>query len=57
MLIKKKHVYFLIPAVIMKICNPIAELAIPPGIPKKGSKEEMETHPVTAEDKARRRSV
>ena len=41
----------------MKICNPIAELAIPPGISKKGSKEEMETHPVTTEDKARRCSV
>ena len=38
--------YFLIPAVITQIFNPIVELAIPVGIPTKEAKAEMETHPV-----------
>ena len=38
--------YFLIPAVITQIFNPIAELVIPTGIPTKEAKAEMETHPV-----------
>ena len=38
--------YFLIPAVITQIFNPIVELAIPIGIPTKEAKAEMETHPV-----------
>ena len=41
--------YFLIPAVVTQIFNPIAELVIPIGIPTKEVKTEMETHPVTAE--------
>ena len=41
--------YFLIPAVIAQIFNPIAELVIPIGIPTKEAKAEMETHPVIAE--------
>ena len=41
--------YFLIPAVVTQIFNPIAELVIPIGIPTKEVKTEMETHAVTAE--------
>ena len=43
--------YFLIPAVITQIFNPIAELVIPLGIPTKKTKAEMETHPVIVEVK------
>ena len=38
--------YFLIPAIITQIFNPIAEI-----IPTKEAKPEMETHPVTVETK------
>ena len=38
--------YFLIPAVITQIFNPIAELVIPIGISSKEAKAELETHPV-----------
>ena len=38
--------YFLIPAVITQIFNPIVELAIHIGVPTKEAKEEMETYPV-----------
>ena len=38
--------YFLIPAVIPQIFNPVAELLIPTGIPTKEAKAEMEIHPV-----------
>ena len=41
--------YFLIPAAIRKIFNPIGELGIPKGIPNKESIAEMETHPVIVE--------
>ena len=41
--------YFLIPAVITQIFDPIAELVNPIGIPTKEAKAEMETHPVTVE--------
>ena len=41
--------YFLIPAVITQIFNPVAELVIPIGIPTKEAKVEMETHPVILE--------
>ena len=41
--------YFLIPATITKIFNPIAELIIPIGIPTKETKAEMGMHPVTVE--------
>ena len=41
--------YFLIPATIKKIFNPIAELIIPIGIPTKETKAEMGMHPVTVE--------
>ena len=40
--------YFLFPAVITQIFNPIAELAIPIGTPTK-ERAEMEKHPVIAE--------
>ena len=41
--------YFLIPAVITQMFNPIAELVIPRGVPVKEAKSEMETHPVPLE--------
>ena len=49
--------YFLIPAVITQIFNPIAELVIPTGISTKEAKAEMETHPVTAEIKISKFSI
>ena len=49
--------YFLIPAVITQIFNPIVELAIPIGIPTKEAKAEMETHPVIVEPKIRKCSI
>ena len=39
--------YFSIPAVVTQICNPVAELVIPIGIPTKEAKPEKRTHPVT----------
>ena len=41
--------YFLIPAAIAQIFNPITELVIPIGIPSKEAKAEIEIHPVIAE--------
>ena len=41
--------YFLISAVITQICNPIAELVIPIGIPTQEKKAEIETHSVIVE--------
>ena len=35
--------------VIAQIFNPIVELVIPTGTPRKDAKAEMETHPVTVE--------
>ena len=49
--------YFLIPALIVQIFNPIAELVIPVEIPTKEKKAEMETHPVIAEAKIRKCSI
>ena len=46
--------YFLIPAAIAKICNSIAELIIPIGIPIKKVKSEIEKHPVTVKAKIRK---
>ena len=43
--------YFLIPAVIAYIYNPIAELVIPIRILSKEAKAEIELHPVSAEAK------
>ena len=40
------HLYFLIPAVIAQVFNPISEFVIPIGML---TKAEIETHPVTAE--------
>ena len=37
--------YFVIPAVIAQIFNPILELVIPIGIPSKEAKAEIEIHP------------
>ena len=41
--------YFLIPAVITQIFNPIVELAIPTGIPNKEAKADMKTQPIIIE--------
>ena len=41
--------YFLIPAVITQIFNPIVKFAIPIGILTKKAKAGMETHPVIVE--------
>ena len=41
--------YFLIPAFIAKIFNPVAELLIPIRIPTKEAKAEIETNPVIVE--------
>ena len=43
--------YFLIPAAMAEMFNPIAELIIPIGIPIKEAKVEMKTHPVIVEVK------
>ena len=43
--------YFLTPAAMAEIFNPIAELIIPIGIPIKEAKVEMKTHPVIVEVK------
>ena len=51
------NLYFLIPAVIAQIFNPIAELVIPIGIPTKEAKAEIEIHPVIAEVKIRKCSI
>ena len=49
--------YFLIPAVVPQIFNPIAQLVVSIGIPNKDAKAEMETHPVTAEIKISKCSI
>ena len=41
----------MIPAVITKIFNSVAELVIPTRIQDKEAKAEMKTHPATAENK------
>ena len=48
------ELYFLIPAFIAQIFNPIAELVIPIGIPSKEAKAETEIHPAIAEIKIRK---
>ena len=45
----KTTLFYLIPAVITQIFNPIVELAIPIGIPAKEAKAEIETHPIIIE--------
>ena len=49
--------YYLIPAVIAQILNPIAELVIPIGIPSKEAKAEIKIHPVTAKAKIKMCSI
>ena len=44
-------IYFLIPAVIAQIFNPIAKFIIPIGIPVKKAKAKLKLHPVTVEAK------
>ena len=49
--------YFLIPAAIAHIFNPIAELVTPIGIPSKEVKAEVEINPIIAEPKIRKCSI
>ena len=49
--------YFLIPAVVTQIFNPIEEFVIPIGIPTKDAKEEMESHPLNVEIKISKCSI
>ena len=49
--------YFLIPAAIAQIFNPIGELVIPIGIPTKKAKAEMKIHSVIAEAKISKVSI
>ena len=49
--------YFLIPAVIAHIFNPIAELVIPLGVPIREAKAEIELHLVNVEAKIRKSSI
>ena len=46
--------YFLIPAVIAQIFDPISELVLPRGISIKEAKAETEIHPVIVEAKIRK---
>ena len=46
--------YFSILTVVVQTFNPIAELVIPIGIPRKEAKAEMEIHPITVETKIRK---
>ena len=50
-------IYLLIPAANAQVCNFIAELVIPIGIPRKEAKAEIEIHPVIAEAKVRNSSI
>ena len=49
--------YFLIPAAVAQIFNPIAEFAIPIRIPSKEAKVEIDIHAVTEEAKIRKCSI
>ena len=55
----KIDLYFLILAVIVQIFNPIAELVIPIGTPRKEAKAGIETslHPAIVEAKVRKCSM
>ena len=45
--------WFLVPAAIAQIVNPIFVLAIPIGMPSKEAKAEIEIHPLIVEPKIR----
>ena len=49
--------YFLTPAAIAQICNPLEELAIPIGIPIEEAEAEIEIHPVIVEAIVRKCSI
>ena len=53
----EEFLYFLIPAVMAQIFNPVTELIIPIGTSGKEAKEEIEIHPVNAEAKIRKCSI
>ena len=48
------YIFYLFPAAIAQIFNPIAELVIPIGMSSKEAKAEIEIHPVIAEAKIRK---
>ena len=50
-------VYFLIPAAIEQIFNPITELVIPVRIPSKDVKADIDIQPVIVEAKVGKRSI
>ena len=52
-----REFYFLIPAVIANIFNPITELVIPIETPIKEEKAEIKMHPVIAETKIRKCAI
>ena len=49
--------YFLIPAAIAQMFNPVAELVIPIEIPRKEAKAEIKIHPLIVEAKIRKCST
>ena len=49
--------HFLIPATTAKNFNPVAELAIPIGMPSKEAKAEIEIYPIIANSKIRKYSI
>ena len=49
--------YFIVPAPIAQLFNPIAELVIPIGAPNKEEKAEIAMHPETVEAKIRKCSI
>ena len=51
------ELYFLIPAIIAQIFNPIAELIIPIGIPRKIATAAIEIDPVIVEAKIRKCTI
>ena len=51
------YLYFLVPAVITQILNPIKELVISVKIPTKEAKTEMKTHPLTVDIKISKFSI
>ena len=50
------NLYFLISSVITQMFIPTAELALPTGTPTNKTNAEMETQPLAAETKVRKRS-
>ena len=51
------YIFYLFPAAIAQIFNPIAELVIPIGIPSKETKTEIKTQPVIVKAKIGKYSI